>query len=233
MKTYKASSCDDLKLELIQKIIEADCSVLNGISITEKCSNLRAMFSREITEEEKNSEMKALQKDFATLQSPSSFKVKGFEEVLKTHIFDSDFMHLYFVKDESGINLLFRFNTSDECPAASGFTNDDKMYLLSGADLKPISAVDAKVMMDAFVATYNKYYRADKAKKITEYITHDLSTVRRNFYRFEEDTDLIIGAKQDGNALRMNIILSIPTADCKTATTTGTTAFYNVGVTRP
>lgn len=232
MKTYKGSSCDELKLQLIQKIIESDCSVLNAISATEKSSNWRAMFSREITEEQKNAEVLTLQENFQALNSPATFKVKGFEDVLKTHIFDTDYMHLYFVKDDNGINLLFRFNSLDEC-SKNKTQGTDSLYILDDTNLKPISFDEGKVLMDRFVDDFNKDYSRDAGKKITEYITHSLGTVRQNFYRFEEDTELIIGAKPDGDALRMNIILSIPKADCKNATTTGLTAFYNLGNLKP
>lgn len=112
------------------------------------------------------------------------------------------------------------------------YKDGDNFYLLSGGHLNSVSFNDAQNYMSNFKQDFQNLYGKDTSKKITEYITHNLSDVNNNFLKFETETNLITGAKPDGDALRMNIILSKPTADCKNPTTTGFTAFYNLGTTR-
>ena len=229
MKTNHESACSELKIKLIQEIIAADCGKLKHFSGPK--FSLGAMLSYEITEEEKNDEVNALS-GFNKLNIPSNFKVSGFEDVIKTHIFDSDYLHIYFVLVNTDVNLLFRFNGCEENPVGTAPSNDT-FYLLVDKDLVSILYSDAKVLMDDFVNEYDNYYGVDSSKKITTYITHYLGRIRQNFYRFEEETELIMGAKQDASLQRMNIILSIPASDCKVPPISGEVAFYDFGALRP
>ncbi|WP_415325340.1 hypothetical protein [Chryseobacterium sp. MMS23-Vi53] len=174
---------------------------------------------------------------FSALGMPESFLIEDIETTFKENVFWSDYIHIYFIKDEEEITLLLRFNiaadNNDEMNIK--FETNERLYILKNQKLSRISDTKAKRYIEDFKELYDSRNFNPDQSMYTQYITFDYTKVRKNFKEFPAITQLLTAAKNDplNGLLRLNTILQIDRTYCKDPKTPDNDVFYNIGNMQP
>jgi len=232
MKNFEQEiSCAEMKLKLIKDILEGECNDL--ISGNKKSKDF---FDKEITRKEMEDEVNNMS-NFASLMIPSSFFIEQIQPIITANVLTSECIHIYFIKSQSGVSLLFRFNKDEQNNHEDiSFNENENLWELSNGRLSEISAEDAKNYIESFRELYNNQGLNTEETMYTQYITFHYKNILENFLRFEPKSQLICAAKSDpfpDGKFRLNLILQIDRANCKKPRTQEKTAFFNIGNMQP
>ncbi|SDQ33058.1 hypothetical protein SAMN05421664_1175 [Chryseobacterium soldanellicola] len=228
MKNSETSmNCAEKKIQLIKDILENDCHDLKN--------NKSIDFDSEISREEIEREVMDMS-TFASLAMPSSFFIEQIEPAFALNILANKYIHIYFIKNQDGISLLFRFNKEEQNSATEiVFTAKEKLLELKNGKLSDISPQNAKSFIETFKELYENQGFGTEETAYTQYITFHYKNILENFSGFEPNTQLICAAKPDPmtQKLRLNLILQIDREYCNKPITTEKTAFFNIGNMQP
>lgn len=223
-------NCNEIKLNLIKNILEIDdCKEFAENYKITTIDWFTPPFDGEITEVSKINEVAERIKNIPSF--PPEFIIESIEKVFKDNMF-STYFHIYFIKNNNGISLLFRFNNNaTNIPAK--FDVGEILYELKGTKLTRLNNyVEAAEYINKFEIYHNSI---NSVLVITQYVTFYTKSLVENFNGFAQNTKLISGVKKDikGNS-RLNIILEIDTVYCKKTTlATGSNVYYNIGNMQP
>ncbi|WP_027381325.1 hypothetical protein [Chryseobacterium daeguense] len=221
-------NCAETKIQLIKDILDNDCHDL-------KNNKSKDFFDGEISREEMEREVMNLG-TFASLALPSSFFIEQIEPVFTSNVLASKCIHIYFIKNQDGISLLFRFNKDEQNNSDEiGFGAREKLLELKNGRLSDISPQNAKSFIETFKELYQNQGFGTGETAYTQYITFHYVNILKNFSGFEPTTRLICGAKPDpvNHKLRLNLILQIDRGYCNNPQTQEKTAFFNIGNMQP
>lgn len=225
-------TCAEIKLNLIKRILDIDdCDQLVRRNKAISMEWFTPPFDGEIEEIDYRNEVAYRNSSFGNF--PVEFIIENIEAVFKANLFSSCF-HIYFIKKDTNISLLIRFNNIETNDFPVNFKTGDILYELIGTQIR--SLTDYRKATD-YVNNFEAYYNSTETEgqAFTQYITFHARKIVENFYGFEKNTKLIVGAKADkGGNLRLNLILEIDKDLCKNSIlATGDKAYYNIGNMQP
>ncbi len=225
----------EIKLSMIEDILQMDFNRANKKSLN-KLFHSFIEINDEIDSDTADKEVKNMD-FFSILGMPGSFLIENIEIIFKENIFWSDYIHIYFIKDDDEITLLLRFNITEDNEDEMNikFESSERLYILKNQQLSKISEIKAKKYIENFKDLYDSLKFDTSQSAYTQYITFDYTKVRKNFKEFPAVTQLLTAAKNDivSGLLRLNTILQIDRIYCKNPKTPENDVFYNIGNMQP
>lgn len=223
----------ELKLSMIEDILQMDFNKTDKKSFNEMF-HLYLEMNEEIDRDTADTEVNNII-FFSALGMPESFLIEDIETTFKENVFWSDYIHIYFVKDDDEITLLLRFNVAADNEDENNikFETTERLYILKNKKLDGISDTKAKKYIENFRELYDSLSFDPTQSAYTQYITFDYTKIRKNFKEFPAVTQLLTAAKKDIGLLRLNIILQIDRTYCKEPKTPENDVFYNIGNMQP
>lgn len=230
---YQNMSHAEKKLSMIEDILQMDFNMTDKKSFN-GMFHLYLDMNEEIDRDTASTEINNMI-FFSVLGMPESFLIENIETTFKENVFWSDYIHIYFVKDDDEITLLLRFNVAadNEDEMNIKFETTERLYILKNQKLSRISDIKAKRYIENFKDLYDSLGFDPTRFAYTQYITFDYTKVRKNFKEFPVVTQLLTAAKEDFGLLRLNTILQIDRTYCKDPKTQENDVFYNIGNMQP
>lgn len=227
-------TCAEIKLDLIKCILEGndtDCEKLLNKNKRITLEWLSPPFDGEILESEQRQEVTNRGNLFSNLLP--DFFIDDLEKVFKRNMFSICF-HIYFMIKDGVISLLIRFNNDEINVSPVKFNKNDVVYELIGTKLNNLTNYR---LAEKYINEFEAYFNVEQKPQnfvFTQYITFHMKNIVEHFYGFEARTRLIVGAKQDQDNYRLNLVLDIDKSLCKNSTlSNGSRSYYNIGNMHP